>query len=510
VAANNGEQLDFNFASLHHATSGGGAMILVQGQNLVQGGLEFYPDLLSGDAKLGPLQDNGGTTQTMALLDGSAAINAADASLLDDAVTTDQRGAGYLRTRGDGVDLGAFEFSAAPEVTNFNVPATGVEGTMVNLSAAATDPDSSVVNYEWTVTRPNRTEFTLTGVQPSFTPDDNGTYTVRLVALDGEGLFGEAHEGNVVVASVAPTASVSGPADGVRGQLRTFTLTASDPSSADQTAGFTFDINWGDGSPIETVSGTTAKHAYAASGNYPVTVTATDKDGFAGPSATTAATIASIQLQGTRLAVGGTTGNDTILIRSVGGGTVVVMGGVTSSPYAGVTSVAVYGQAGDDNLEVKSNVAAHLDGGDGNDTLTGSGENNVLLGGAGKDRLFGNAGRDLLIGGLGADILHGGKGDDVLIGGTTDFDDNQSVLDAIIAEWARTDASYSLRINHLRDGTAGGLNGSYLLNAMTVHDDGAIDEVWGEDGTDWFLAQASGLSADVLKSKSGSEVVTPM
>jgi Ca2+-binding RTX toxin-like protein len=170
----------------------------------------------------------------------------------------------------------------------------------------------------------------------------------------------------------------------------------------------------------------------------------------------------------------------------------------------------VYGQAGDDNLEVKSNVAAHLDGGDGNDTLTGSGENNVLLGGAGKDRLFGNAGRDLLIGGLGADILHGGKGDDVLIGGTTDFDDNQSVLDAIIAEWARTDASYSLRINHLRDGTAGGLNGSYLLNAMTVHDDGAIDEVWGEDGTDWFLAQASGLSADVLKSKSGSEVVTPM
>jgi hypothetical protein len=44
--------------------------------------------------------------------------------------------------------------------------------------------------------------------------------------------------------NVAPTASVSGPSSGVRGQARTFTLTAADVSSADQRRGFTYIINW--------------------------------------------------------------------------------------------------------------------------------------------------------------------------------------------------------------------------------------------------------------------------
>ncbi|MEM7530696.1 MAG: choice-of-anchor Q domain-containing protein, partial [Chloroflexota bacterium] len=58
---------------------------------------------ISGDPNLGPLQDNGGDTFTMALLVGSLAIDAGDnASCL----TTDQRG----EARSDGVcDIGAYE-----------------------------------------------------------------------------------------------------------------------------------------------------------------------------------------------------------------------------------------------------------------------------------------------------------------------------------------------------------------------------------------------------------------
>ena len=64
---------------------------------------------------LGPLQNNGGSTQTMALLPGSPAINAGNTTLAVDAngnqLTIDQRGAGYPRVIGPTVDIGAYEFA---------------------------------------------------------------------------------------------------------------------------------------------------------------------------------------------------------------------------------------------------------------------------------------------------------------------------------------------------------------------------------------------------------------
>ncbi|MEW4491085.1 right-handed parallel beta-helix repeat-containing protein [Thalassoglobus sp. JC818] len=75
------------------------------------------------DPMLGDLQDNGGPTPTMALLAGSAAINAGDNSLADDpqsgnALTTDQRGAGFSRITGGTVDIGAYEYQSSPAPTN--------------------------------------------------------------------------------------------------------------------------------------------------------------------------------------------------------------------------------------------------------------------------------------------------------------------------------------------------------------------------------------------------------
>jgi hypothetical protein len=60
-----------------------------------------------------PLASNGGTagTRTMALLSGSPAINAGGAVL--GGLTTDQRGSGFLRVIGSGVDMGAFEADPA-------------------------------------------------------------------------------------------------------------------------------------------------------------------------------------------------------------------------------------------------------------------------------------------------------------------------------------------------------------------------------------------------------------
>jgi hypothetical protein len=68
------------------------------------------------DPLLGPLQDNGGPTPTMALLPGSPAIDAGDNT---GAPPFDQRGPGFPRIVNGTIDLGAFEFqgAAAPTIT---------------------------------------------------------------------------------------------------------------------------------------------------------------------------------------------------------------------------------------------------------------------------------------------------------------------------------------------------------------------------------------------------------
>ena len=64
-------------------------------------------DLLNTNARLAPLDNNGGATETHALLPDSPAINHGDNS---DAPSTDERG--YTRIVGGAIDIGAYEFGA--------------------------------------------------------------------------------------------------------------------------------------------------------------------------------------------------------------------------------------------------------------------------------------------------------------------------------------------------------------------------------------------------------------
>lgn len=95
------------------------------------------PSLTSGP-NLGPLQNNGGPTETMALLAGSPAIDAGDnASALDangNPLLYDQRGIGFPRILNGTVDIGAYE--SLPPVTV--IPALSVEGlALLGLLLAA-------------------------------------------------------------------------------------------------------------------------------------------------------------------------------------------------------------------------------------------------------------------------------------------------------------------------------------------------------------------------------------
>jgi hypothetical protein len=126
--------------------------------------------------------------------------------------------------------------------------------------------------------------------------------------------------------------------------------------------------------------------------------------------------------------------------------------------------------------------------------ITGSNGNNLLVGDTGANILFGGTGRNVLIGGAGADRLDASLShdDNLLIGGTTTYDGTANYradLDAIFAEWTRTDLSsknsFMLRYSDLfsGDGTSNPLNKVngqlILLNGQTVHGDGVPDTLTG-------------------------------
>jgi hypothetical protein len=101
----------------------------------------------------------------------------------------------------------------------------------------------------------------------------------------------------------------------------------------------------------------------------------------------------------TPLIAQGAAGNDTIIPAP---GAVI--------PESG--SVGSDGGPGDDLLVAPRDHGGILNGEEGNDTITGSGQRDLLYGGTGNDRLAGGGGRDQIIGGPDRDLLSGGRGRD--------------------------------------------------------------------------------------------------
>jgi hypothetical protein len=314
----------------------------------------------------------------------------------------------------------------------------------------------------------------------------------------------------VVSGNAAPTVGVAAPTTGVRGQSLTFVFGAED-SAADEAAGFVYTINWGDGSPIQTVSatanngdGVSLQHVFIENGNYAVTVTAADQQGAVSAVASTSVNVVAAALLpddccpgGMMLVVGGTTGNDDIKVDLVGGAHDwrVKFNGVTIGIFSPADRLVVHGYAGNDVIEVAGGfqASAWLYGGEGDDHLKGGAGDDSILGGGGADLIIGGQGRDLLIGGLGADRVVGNADDDILISGVTDYDANTAALCAIMDEWTSSEC-YVVRLIHLTFET-GGLNGEYFLRSegsyATVHDDNAADLLTGSAGQDWFFANLS-------------------
>jgi hypothetical protein len=440
------------------------------------------------------------------------------------------------------------------QVTGF--PLSVLAGSSHTFTVTALDPYGNVATgYRGTV------HFTSSDMQANlpadypFTSGDAGihtTFSATLNAVGNQSITATdtasgsitGMENGISAVSNQPTAGVSGPpsfsgSNGVPGQPLPFTFdaTESGPTAGPQ---YTYSINWGDGSPIQTLpspmnsSMATTTHAFPMPGSFTVSVTATDSNGNASLPASTSVSLTTIALEPdpsnssqTALYVGGTTGNDNIVIGPavmlVNGnpvyGVKVGMNLVGYGSFFSISHVIVYSQGGNDIIKTAAQtingtltyvtIPVMFFAGNGTDILnvSGSSVGNVLVGGGGTDRFLGGQGRDILIGGAGQATLQAGnppstnpaQGGAILIGGTTDYDTNVVALAAFLNEWTSSD-DYATRIANL----SASLHADMPGMPATVHDNHLADKLYGGTGMDWFFA---GL-LDVILNKTSGEVVT--
>ncbi len=334
--------------------------------------------------------------------------------------------------------------------------------------------------------------------------------------------------------NIAPTALVSGDIFGVPGMLRSFSLSATDPSIADTTAGFTFNVDFEDGTRqvILPTDLQTITHVYTTEGTKTLTVTATDREG--GVSETAVHTI-DIKAAGifpdptnsaqTDLFIGGTVGNDTIKVNQQGKSNFydVVISDQSKGTFAPTERIVIYGQTGNDVIDTtNSNLPVDIYSAEGNDSLYGGNDSDrlygdadndtlyanngddILYGGTGVDFLFGEVGKDTLYGESGDDILDGGLGDDSMFGGK---DNDQYYVDSIndtVTEYANegidrvfSSATYTLRDNvenlTLTGNSIINGTGNSLYNTITGNE--SDNYLYGLDGNDTLIG---GGGSDIL------------
>ncbi len=425
-----------------------------------------------------------------------------------------------------------------PPTAEAGGPYTVAEGGTVTLDGSGSsdaDQSAATLTYQWDLDGDNifgeigaaAGNGDEVGATPAFSAagiDGPSSVTVKLRVTDNAGLTNE-DTGTINIVNANPTAVLTGDLTGVRGQWRNIIVSARDPSSADQASQFTYQLNFGDGSPAITFTGSRAvvvPHIYNTTGNYTVRLTVIDKDGGTSTQVTRPISIKMIDLQVdpcdpalTALVVAGGTQADNIQFLKSGSGVQVKVNGVNKGIFHPTGTLIAYGNAGNDTISVGTSAVplnrdAWLFGGAGRDKLNGGAGNDFLDGGAGDDILKGGAGRDVLVGSGESDRLDGGADDDVLIAGIVSFLKDAKDLNGvcgIMDEWTSA-GSYADRTSHLQHGS--GMTAGYLLDPSTVNSAPlAPDRLTGGAGFDFFYynpAVASNGSRDTLVDKLSSEI----
>lgn len=201
------------------ATNG---LISTNTNNLVEDG--SCSALLSGDPNLGALADNGGSTQTMALLAGSPAIDAGDATTCANAPVNNLDQRGITRLQGVACDIGAYEsnaeFLATPTPTpsltptlTFTATATPTFTSTFAPTSTATPTFTPTATPTFTPTAistptPTATATPTDTMTPTVTPTTTPTYTSAPNSCTPSNSYGQSQSG-YHFASFKPTSSLT-------------------------------------------------------------------------------------------------------------------------------------------------------------------------------------------------------------------------------------------------------------------------------------------------------------
>ena len=230
-------------------------------------------------------------------------------------------------------------------------------------------------------------------------------------------------------------------------------------------------------------------------------------------------------LDGGVLTIDGTNKSDRISVSLVNTDVNVTLNKQTFTFVAtDVTSIEINGGNGNDWISIDGGVSqdAIIDGGAGNDRITGGDGDDTILGDKGNDRLHGGGGNDTIVAGagndwawgdLGDDVVHGNGGNDHLFGG---FGLDQLFGDAGHDALAGNDDDDQLfggaGHDRLRGGAGndelfgeGGKDHLYGESGDDLLDGGdANDKLWGGDGNDVIKG---GAGADHLNGGAGDNLL---
>ncbi|MBX3401239.1 MAG: cadherin-like domain-containing protein [Gemmataceae bacterium] len=304
-----------------------------------------------------------------------------------------------------------------------DTPEYAAEGSAITLGSTVTG-GTVPLNYSWTAVLGDSVIATSSVADFTFTPADNGTFTIQLSVTDANGNTGTATQ-TILVNNVAPTASVarSGIVTATTVDVTVGLTNVIDPSTADHAAGFhySFATNANGLATSYLAAGTLAQTTFSFPqelATRTIHLRVFDKNnGF---------TDSSLQVwigsSGNDYFYGspgidlmfGLGGDDTLI---GGSGNDWLDGGEGNDNLRAIEGDdELFGGSGDDDLRGGSG-SDYLEGGTGNDTIRGQGGNDALWGGDGNDVLRGGGGGDLLNGEAGNDTLYGGGSGDQLFGG---------------------------------------------------------------------------------------------
>jgi hypothetical protein len=411
-------------------------------------------------------------------------------------------------------------------------PYSVVEGNAVQLdgrsSSDAEQPFSTLIDV-WDLdgdglfgeTGPAAERGDETGPQPVFSSaglDGPLSVVVQLRVTD-DGNLSHTAAATISVTNAAPairdlTSDAAEIGLATEGQSAHLTARLFDSAAADILA---ITIDWGDGTVNSIAAAPTslvADHIYLTGGAYTITAVVRDDDGGSATQTTEAfATGAGIHNRALQL-IG--TGRSDELQVSATKRTIRVKGSFLGSrervfDAAAIDRIFVLLGAGNDRATVsrRLRIPLRLDGGAGDDRLTGGGgpnvvigndgndkirggrKNDILVGGAGDDRLNDSAGRNLLLGSAGTDRITSGRDQDVIVTGSTTHDPVDEALRALLDEWASTRDRTTRVANLHGNGTGPRANGNFFLQpGTTVLDDQAADTLLGKVAEDLIFSNS--------------------